>query len=942
MGRTGHYANRVEVEVTGLAVALDELLSSRDHESGWRCPTGRYGSELSTTAPQTRSTGCLQLSHLAPSILRIAAIAPSGTALLEREEVLQQLAGAWEAARGGHGRLVFVSGEAGVGKTALVKRFCGEQGSRARLLVGTCDGLRTPRPLGPFTEIANAVGGDLGLAFARADARPAPLDALTTDLTADGETILLVEDAHWADEATLDLIGMLGRRVAGLPALVLVTYRSDELDRVHPLRIVLGDLATSVGVERLHLDPLSQDAVRRLAQPLGIDPAALHHRTGGNPFFVTEVLATGEAAIPATVRDAVLARVARLDERARELLDAVAVATQRAELWLVSAVVGEAFSAVDGCIASGVLQVEGDGVAFRHELARIALDESIAPHRRAQLNAAALDALRCPPDGRLDLARLAHHAEGAGDAAAVIEFAPAAAEAAAAVGAHREAAAHYARALRFGGTLSEPERAELLERCATEYHLTDRHNPAIEAMREAVAAHRSLGDVAKEGVGLLKLASFLWCASETAAAAVMTEESLALLEPLGASPELARAYEYATSLAMNMEDAKRAFAWNDRFLELAEHADELTAIRQLNNVGTMKLLLGRRDGVDDLERSVRLAAAAGLESEAGRGYIHLGWAGSRVRDFSILPLLGEGIEYCTERGLELWRLYVIVYRARVELDQGRWDDAADSAGFVLRQPHHAPLLRLLALTVLGTVRIRRGDPAHRELLDQALAIAEGKPDLQHLAPAAIARTELAALEGDPALAADASDHVLALASARNAAWIVGELALWRRRAGIDEPVAPASATPFALHLAGDPASLETWQQLGCPYEAALALADEGDDHRTGEALEELRRLGAMPAAEDVARRLRVRGTRGISRGPRSATRANPAGLTTRELEVLGLVAQGLRNAEIAEELFLSTRTVEHHVAAALRKLGARTRAEAVARAVEMGIGAETR
>lgn len=808
-----------------------------------------------------------------------------------------------------------------------MRAFCAEERARTPVLAGACDRLRTPRPLGPFAEIAAGAGGRLQESFSRTDERP--LEALAEHLRAQGESIVVVEDAHWADEATLDLIGMLGRRIEQLPALVLVTYRSDELQRSHPLRILLGDLATAFGVERLQLEPLSAAAVARLAEPLAIDAEALFAGTGGNPFFVTEVIASGGATIPPTVRDAVLARAARLEPEARALLDVVAVVTRRAELWLLEAI-GEGLDALDACVASGMLRAERDGVAFRHELARLAIEESIPPRRHALLDAAALAALRSPPDGRLDLARLAHHADGAGDSAAVLELAPAAAAAAARLGAHREAAAQYARTLRHGAGLPPRERASLLMARAVECHLTDDHWTAIGEAREAAGLYRELGDVAGEGTAKLKLASLLWCASETAASESATDEGIALLDSLGPSPELARAYEQASSRAMNLEQAEAAFRWGERLLELGEHVEPRTFVAYLNDTGTMKLLLGRRDeGRADLERSISLAVEAGLDSDAGRGYIHLGWAGARIRDFSLDGLLEQGIDYCAERGLELWRLYVIAYRARLQLDRGRWDDAADAATYVLRQPHEALLLRLLVLTTLATVRMRRGDPAADELLAEAARIADGKGDLQHLAPAAIASTEHAALAGDADAAAEASTRVLALAHDRGAVWVVGELALWRRLAGIDEPAPAGIPEPYALQLAGRGGeAAEAWRRFGCPYEAALALADASG-------LEELRRLGAGPVKDALARELRERGERGIRRGPRASTRANPAGLTSRESEVLSLVGEGLRNAEIAERLVLSTRTVEHHVASILRKLGARTRAEAAARAAQV-------
>ena len=327
--------------------------------------------------------------------MRVPVTVDAEKALLEREHELAVLTETLAGVDGGAGgALVLVSGEAGVGKTALLQHFCQRRKEGTRILWGSCESLFTPRPLGPFADIAATVGGRLERVVAAEEPVQSAFDALLAELSG-GDAVLVIEDVHWADEATLDVLRLLGRRVERLGALVVVTYRSDELPRTHPLRVVLGDVATAAGVVRLRLNPLSPDAVAELARPLGVDAEDLYAKTAGNPFFVTEALASGGAgAVPATVRDAVLARAARLEPQARELLDAVAVVPPRSELWLLEAIAGAAMPALDECVASGMLRFDDQAVAFRHELARLTIEESINPHRRRELHRTALRALR--------------------------------------------------------------------------------------------------------------------------------------------------------------------------------------------------------------------------------------------------------------------------------------------------------------------------------------------------------------------------------------------------------------------------------------------------------------------------------------------------------------------------------------------------------------------
>jgi DNA-binding CsgD family transcriptional regulator len=855
--------------------------------------------------------------------------------LLERDHELRALGEWFEGVREERrGRLALIGGEAGVGKTVLVRRFCDEYGRSARVLSGACDALFTPRPLGPLLDIAESTRGELPELVE--SAKPYEVAAgLIRELTTRVPTILVFEDVHWADEATLDVLRILGRRVETIPALVVATYRDDELELVNPLRLVLGELAGAEAVRRIKLRPLSPTAVAQLAEPHGVDGEELYRTTGGNPFFVTEALAAGDEEIPQTVLDAVLARAARLGDQARVLVEAVAVVPPQAELWLLQTLAGDAVTHLDECLDSGMLSPRSQAVAFRHELARLAVEESLPPHRKIELHGQALAALAEPSRGAPDLARLAHHAEAAGDVEAVLQFAPAAAARAASLGAHREAAAQYARALSYADRLQPADRAELLVRRSHECYLTDENAEAIEAQQRALEWYREIGDRRKEGDSLRSLSQMLWCPGRIAECERAGREAVAVLERLPPGRELAMAYSNLASVCGAAENGEEAGAWGRRALELAEQLDDTEiAVHTLATIG------GLDSAIECLERAER----AGLHEEVGRTFVLL--AGKLVfgRSGALTDhYLEAGIEYCSEHGLELFRLYLLAYLARWELDQGRWEEAAETAAAVIRVPRASTMPRTIALSTLGLVRARRGDPDVWAPLDEAWALAKPTGELPRIGPSAAAKAEAAWLEGRTEAVAEATQAALELAVSRKSHWTLGALSYWRWQAGIREQIPSAAAEPYALQMAGDWArAAELWTQIGCPYEAALALADADDDDAARRALDDLHALGARPAAAIVARRLRERGARGLPRGPRPSTQGNPAQLTARELEVLTLVAQGLRNAEIAERLFLSAKTIDHHVSSILGKLGARTRAEASAEAVRLGLAARDR
>jgi DNA-binding CsgD family transcriptional regulator len=577
------------------------------------------------------------------------------------------------------------------------------------------------------------------------------------------------------------------------------------------------------------------------------------------------------------------------------------------------------------------------GVAFRHELSRLAVEESLPPHRRVALHRRALAALRSPPAGQPDLARLAHHAEGAGDAAAVLELAPIAAERAAALGAHREAAAQYARALRFADGESPERRASLLGRHSFECYLTAQDEPALTSIVDALACYRELGAEPYVGATLRWQALALLNWGRAREAAPIALEAVSVLERLAPSHELAMAYSALAAIALLDEDAEATALWASRARALAESLGSVDALLSATAaLGTMEVFHGSPVGSARLEEALRRAEADGLENAVGRTYVLSAMAASRERSLPLMRrLLEPALVYCDERDLEAWSDILLATRAWLELEEGEWDAAASTVTQVLAR--NCVLSTMQAQVVLGLLRARRGDPDPWTPLGAAAETADRTGQLWWIAQVAAARAETAWLTGRHTLAEEATDAAYALALERKAPWPIAELAYWRRQAGIPTEVDEEVRGPFALQLAGDwRGAADEWTRAGCPYEAALALA-AGDEEAQRIALDELTRLGARPGAQAVARSLRERGARGLARGPRPTTRANPALLTDRELQVLGLVAEGLRNAEIADRLFVSKRTVDHHVSAILRKLEVRTRGEAARVAGELAI-----
>jgi DNA-binding CsgD family transcriptional regulator/tetratricopeptide (TPR) repeat protein len=817
-----------------------------------------------------------------------------------------------------------------------------------------------PGRFGPLFDIGMQAGGELAELCRRDATRDQMFAAFLAEADASATlTVAVIEDVHWADEATIDLLNVLGRRLGRMHVLLLATYRDDELADDHPLRVVFGDLATQRATRRMRLPPLSEAAVRDLVGERDVDAAELHRITGGNPFFVTEILEAGWPAVPPTVRDTVAARLTRSGPGARQVMEAAALVGARVDQSLLSAMLPDT-APVDESLSSGILVTDGAELRFRHELVRMAVEAGIAPRRKAELHGLLVVALE--ERGNADPALLAHHAEGAGDAKAVLRHAPEAARRSSALGAHREAAAQFERALRFAADTDPAGLAALHESLAGEYSLLDRWEETEEALRAALVRRRELGDDRSIGQDLQMLSVTLWrlCRGEESHAAA--QEAVLALEVLPPGRELGFAYAglgialWSMGRAEGLELMEKARDLG----ESLEHADVVSYA--LNAIGLGMVTYRGEDGLPIIEQALRTGMDAGLPEAVGRAYSSLQEAAVSLQKFDAADrYYTEGMAYCEDRELGVYSMCLHGWRAVAQLQHGQWDEAERICGQMLHLPGISPVNQLNALRVLGGIRGRRGEAGARDLLDRAAAFADGNGEPEWTVPVRAARAEMRWLSGDHESAAKEAQSGYEQALGVVNPWMLGSVAIWIGRLrppalggpglsadgdatlarGSVLPPSDAAAlpAPYALELAGDlTGAAAAWDRIGRSYDAALVLLGSTEEADLRHALAAFDELGAKTAAAAARRRMKSLGIGAIPRGPRAATKATPAGLTAREQEVLALLTEGLPDREISRRLFISERTVQHHVSAVLAKIGVASRTAAVREAARMGIG----
>jgi DNA-binding CsgD family transcriptional regulator/tetratricopeptide (TPR) repeat protein len=856
--------------------------------------------------------------------------------LLERQDQLAELTRLLHESGTGAGKIALIGGEAGAGKSALVEQFSSQSARTARVLWGHSDALQTSRVLGPVNELAAGLKLPSDVAPEQLNSRERLFPLLLERLSPPHPlTVVILEDLHWADEATLDFVRFVGRRIQRTRCLLVATYRDDEQAPGHLLRTVIGDL-TSQHAARIPMPPLSLRAIERLIEDTPRNAAEVHQVTGGNPFFVRELLSAPKDAVPQTVRDAVLARLMQCTEGAREVAELVSLLPGRTEPWVIRAILGDAGDAADQAVACGLLKYRDEALAFRHELGRLAVESTI-PRSRAQ--ALHQRILRSLVEHHADLSQLVHHALHAQDVKALLEYAPRAARQAALAGAHREAVAHLETAIRRSGSIGAPERAQLYELHASECNITNQVAASRDSATQALALWRELNDIAAQARMLLVLGRQYWKFGKNALADQHVLDAIALLETQPPGRDLAMAYSVRAQLAMTSHHTREALEFGQRALDLADrYADEAVRAHSLNNMGTALASSGDSSGFAHLERSLAIALEHDMHDHAARAYANL--VSTTIRERlaeSARHYIAAGLEYCEVHDVQDSLAYIGALSAQFALNVGQWDKAATQAADLIDCRAIATAQRIPCLIVLAAVRARRGDPGVDPLLDEAAQLALPTSELQRIGRVAATRAEVAWYRGDLQRVASEAQVGLQAAADHRDPWLRGEIVYWAQLADPALGNCTGLAEPYAMMIQGDwEGAAAAWRALEAPYERALALAG-GPEPALLESLTILERLGAGPLAAIVRQRLRERGVRGIPRGPRASTRGNPAGLTAREVQVLSLLVRGHTNNELALRLHISAKTIDHHVSSILEKLEVRSRTEAVAAAMGLGI-----
>jgi DNA-binding CsgD family transcriptional regulator len=860
--------------------------------------------------------------------------------LVERDGFLSLLQAKHAAVAAGEGHCVFVSGEAGIGKTSLVKTFCSSLKDKSRVYQGTCDALFTPRPLAPLYDVLSQRHSPLLKAGGNMEERTVLFTGFLQELGDEAQTVVIVfEDIHWADEATLDFIKFFARRITQLHCLFLLTYRDNEIYAEHPLRNVLGQLPAG-SYTRMQLPPLSKNAVEKMAEEKGLNGQDLYVISGGNPFYVTEILASSNAGVPENIKDAILPVYSRQTDKLKEVWELLSVLPAGIRLKYIEQWDASQIAGIDRNLDSSVLILEKGQLTFKHELYRRTIETSLSPLKRVALNKKVIDLFGkyFEQDGEIE--RIIHHAKNANEYDLVVQYAPVAGAQAAALGAHAEACRLYLSAIEYYQGTEKDVLIELYEPYAYECYLTNRISEAIIYSNRAMQIWKEKNIIEKTGNALWFLSRLWWFAGNRKNAAAFALQAVEMLEDQPVSTAKAMACSNMAQLYMLSKETEKCIFWGEKAIAMANDLNNNEILSHaLNNTGTVQMCnpATRQKGIGLLQKSLDIALAHGFQEHAARAYTNLSSNGIAAKEYSFSKKYqDEGIDYCQEHDLDSWYFYMLSWRARLLLETGNWKEACNIAENLLKNERHPSVIRITALAVMATLKIRKGEATAVPLLKEAITLAFETMELQRIIPVLAACLEYEWISGNRYVDQSSIDTAIELIHQSNDFIEASEFAFWLYHARQQQIDLSKRYEGYDYNIEKVLKTAMFWKQAGCAYQYALALF-AGNEENKKEAVAIVLDLGANAVYEKMKSAMRTAGIKSIPRGARKSTRTNTASLTDRELDILRLLEKGLQNKEIASQLFISAKTVDHHISSIFFKLEVNTRAKAVQEAIRLEI-----
>ena len=861
--------------------------------------------------------------------------------LIERDDFLASLHSGFAKAAAGEGHCFFIIGEAGIGKTSLVKAFLKEIEDDSIEYIGACDSLFTPRPLAPLYDLALQINEDWVDKIHSISSRAELFTKFVQVLTHKQRPVVVVfEDIHWADEATVDFIKFFARRISRTKCLFVLTSRDDEMNQQHSLRNVLADLSPDT-FTRIELTPLSKEAVQKLADEKGYDGEDVYSITNGNPFYVNEILASYSPGVPHNVKDSVLSVYNKLGDEAKNLWQQLSVIPEGLEVERLYKIDAAWHEAIGHCIAIRVLIIKNNKIRFKHELYRRTIEGSLSPFRRITLNKYLLDLFLQSFEEAGEIEKIVHYAKNANENALVVKYAPLAAQQAASVGSHIEASRLFLTAIEYSDGADDCELVKFYEDYAYECYLTNQIREAITYQGKALKIWKEKSQIEQIGNSQRFLSRLWWFEGNHQQSESYAQKAVEALDKQPSSKAKAMAYSNMAHLKMLSDESAECIYWGERAIEVAsEINDEETHVHAKTSMGSSMMLTPStaQKGIALLQENLKTCLKNSYHEHAGRAYAALAANAIATTNYPLArKTLEEGINYCEERDLNSLKLYMVCWKAILNLDTGNWQEAFCIASNLLKKESLLPVIKIGALTVLATVRMRRGDLGGLSLLLDARTMAFKTTELQQIVPVLTALLEYEWITGKRQVEQDLLDQVVSRLVELKTFTPRCRFLFWLKKLGrqnvlldhtfkSDGPI-DACAT---IHQA------VTWENLGCAYEQALCLF-EGKDHDKRKALALVQHLGATAVGEKFKMEMRSSGIKKIPRGLRASTKFNPAQLTNRELEVLELLKTGIQNKEIAETLFISPKTVDHHISSIIFKLNVSSRSKAVTEAARLGI-----